>query len=137
MSLVGVVQVLVAASSALNPSLSRRSVLTAPLVAIPSVAVADETVPVVLTDEEMAARVARKQELLRRQASGMSSSSRGGLDGYIASDINPEAGANLRSRSVLENAKASLAKQEELKSRSKAQKRDHAEQEEAHLLCYI
>ncbi len=73
----------------------------------------------------MAARVARKQELLRAQArGGGGGGGNGGMDGYIASDINPEAGVNLRARSAIDNAKIALAKQEELKKRSKAQKRD-------------
>ena len=73
----------------------------------------------------MAARVARKQELLRAQARGSGGGGgNGGMDGYIASDINPEAGVNLRARSAIDNAKIALAKQEELKKRSKAQKRD-------------
>ena len=79
---------------------------------------------IVLTDEEMAARVARKQELLRAKAAGGTASTQRGLDGAIRSDINPDAGVNLRSRSMLENAKATLAKQEELKKRDKKQQRD-------------
>ena len=64
----------------------------------------------------MAARVARKQELLRAQArGGGGGGGNGGMDGYIASDINPEAGVNLRARSAIDNAKIALAKQEELK----------------------
>lgn len=73
-----------------------------------------------LSEEEMAARVARKQELLRRSGSGSKFVS--GLD--VRSDVNPEAGQNLRSRSMVENAKETLAKQQELKNRNKAQKRD-------------
>ena len=92
----------------------------------PAVAIDDGPVaPRALTEEEMEARVARKMELLRAQ-SRRSSAPGGGsaLDSYLQSDINPEAGANLRSRGMLENAKASLAKQAEIKTRSKAQKRD-------------
>ena len=77
----------------------------------------------VLSDEEMAARVARKMELLRASKSGGS----GGATGRatdIRSDINPEAAVNLRSRSALENAKIAMEKQKELKSRDNAQKRE-------------
>ena len=73
----------------------------------------------VLTDEEMAARVARKEMLLRQQ-----SRAQPGLDMAIRSDINPEAAATLRSRSMTDNARASLAKQAELQSRDKLRKRD-------------
>ena len=38
----------------------------------------------------------------------------------VRSDINPEASQNLRSKSMVENAKASLEKQEEMKKRDKA-----------------
>jgi hypothetical protein len=93
---------------------------------------AEET-PRVLTDEEMAARVARKMELIRQQDKGARAASpsgvsgvppRPGLDSYSVTDFNPEAGANLRAKSFTENAKAALAKQEELKKRDKKQKRD-------------
>ena len=80
-----------------------------------------EEAPVVLTDEEMAARVARKTELLRAQSRVGGSAA---LDSAIRSDVNPEAAINIRSRSVLENAKLALVKQEELKKRDKQQKRD-------------
>ena len=75
----------------------------------------------VLTDEEMAARIARKMELLRASKSG------GGPTGRttdIRSDINPEASVNLRSRSAIENAKIAMEKQKELKTRDNAQKRE-------------
>ena len=42
----------------------------------------------------------------------------------IRSDFNPEAAVALRSRTFAENAKATLAKQEELKKRDAKQKRD-------------
>ena len=79
-----------------------------------------------LTDEEMAARIARKQELQLAKARGAGpvGFATSGLDGSIRADINPDAAMNLRSRSVLENAKASMAKQEEMKKRGKAQTRD-------------
>ena len=112
-------------SIVLPPTVSRRSliVFSAATVATPSEAAdTGDFKAVVLTEEEMAARVARKQALLRAQSSG--GNYRSGMNDYVASDINPEAGVNLRSRSVMENAKASLAKQEELKNRSKKQKRD-------------
>lgn len=73
---------------------------------------------VILTDEEMKARIARKLELQK----GPSSNVRSATD--VRSDVNPEAGENLRSRSVLENTKIALEKQEELKRRDKMQKRD-------------
>ena len=83
---------------------------------------ADFAQPIVLTDEEMAARVARKQELLRAQSRRGSGGS--GLEGSIRSDFNPDAAVSLRSRSVLDNAKEAMRKQEEMKSRDKKQKRD-------------
>ena len=67
---------------------------------------------------------ARPTELLRAKAASGGMRSASGLDEAIHSDINPEAGANLRSRSVVDNAREALRKQEEMKSRSKAQKRD-------------
>jgi hypothetical protein len=79
----------------------------------------------VLTDEEMAARIARKMELLRASKSGGGSG--GGPTGRatdIRSDINPEAAVNLRSRSAIENAKIAMEKQKELKTRDNAQKRE-------------
>lgn len=91
-------------------------------VAAPGRALAEDLI--VLSDEEMAARVARKQELLRARASNAAAGSSRGLDGNIRSDINPDAAVSLRSRSVIDNAKASLAKQEELKQRGKKQKRE-------------
>ena len=79
-----------------------------------------------LTEEEMAARVRRKQELLKAKSSGgaFGGVTASGLDGSIRSDFNPDAGVDLRSRSVLENTKYALAKQEEMKKRDKKQKRD-------------
>ena len=88
-------------------------------------ALADEPIAMVtLTEEEMAARVARKQELLRAQARGGGGTSSRGMDGAMRSDVNPEAAVSLRSKSVIDNAKSSLQKQEELKKRNKAQKRE-------------
>lgn len=75
-----------------------------------------------LSDEEMAARVARKMELLRG-----GSKSGGGPTGRatdIRSDVNPEAAVSLRSRSALENAKIAMEKQKEMKTRDTAQKRE-------------
>ena len=85
---------------------------------------------VMLTDEEMAARVARKRELILQKEGAskdyqeVAKDSQAAIESSIRSDINPEAGQNLRSRSLADNARASLAKQDELKSRSKKQKRD-------------
>ena len=76
-----------------------------------------------LTDEEVAAAAARRRELAQQQdiqRGGFASA----LEGGIRSDYNPEAGANLRSRSFVDNAKATLAKQDELKKRNAKQKRD-------------
>ena len=83
--------------------------------------------PVLLTDEEMAARVARKMELLRQQSAGgtrPTASSGSVYEANIRSDFNPDAAVSLRSRSFVDNAKASLSKQQELKTRDKKQKRD-------------
>mmetsp|Transcript_39295 Transcript_39295/g.118194 ORF Transcript_39295/g.118194 Transcript_39295/m.118194 type:complete len:158 (-) Transcript_39295:177-650(-) len=76
----------------------------------------------VLSDEEMEARVARKMELL--QSGKGPRGPRGGKATDIRSDVNPEAAENLRSRSALENARIAMDKQNELKNRDKAQKRD-------------
>ena len=76
--------------------------------------------PVVLTEEQMAARVALKQELLRKKAGGPAFVS--ATD--VRSDINPEAGANLRARSLEENMRGAIEKQNELKTRGTKQKRD-------------
>ena len=69
----------------------------------------------------MAARVAKKMELLRsaksRTGSPVSSTD-------VRSDINPDAAVNLRSRSAVENAKIAMEKQKELKNRSTKQKRE-------------
>eukprot|EP00978_Attheya_sp_CCMP212_P048964 scaffold598648_cov43-Attheya_sp.AAC.1 len=74
----------------------------------------------------MAARVARKLALQKSAAS--TSSKRSSLPGSAAtdvrSDVNPEAAVNLRSRSLVENAVATLEKQEEMKKRDKIQKRE-------------
>lgn len=70
-----------------------------------------------LTEEEMAARVQRKQELLR-QRQGLVRATDAPLD------YNPEAGTNLRSKSIKENLNESLLKQKELKQRNKQTKRD-------------
>lgn len=74
-----------------------------------------------LSEDEMAARVARKKELLAQNKAGVKAPV---AAGDIRSDVNPEASANLRSRSVLENAKIAVEKQSEMKSRNKMQKRD-------------
>ena len=79
---------------------------------------------VMLTEEEMAARVARKLELQRAAARGDAGSGNRGMESNIRSDINPEASLSLRSRGIVDNAKSSIAKQEELKTRTTAQKRD-------------
>eukprot|EP00966_Prymnesium_polylepis_P201291 4664024-Prymnesium_polylepis.1 len=120
---------LVSSAAALQPLghvCGRRHMMTtslsgALLLGLPSCANADGDGDgfVSLSDEEMAARVARKQELLRQRSGGKTVSS---LD--IRSDINPESAVALRSRSIIENAKETLAKQEEMKKRNKAQKRD-------------
>ena len=70
----------------------------------------------------MAARVARKMELLRASKSGGGSSTVKATD--VRSDVNPEAAVNLRSRSAIENAKIAMDKQKELKNRDQAQKRE-------------
>ena len=85
---------------------------------------------------EEAARVQRKMELLREKSGGAPApkptiDAQTGMqmnqqffENGIRSDFNPEAAANLRSRSFVENAKATLASQEELKKRDKKQKRE-------------
>lgn len=85
----------------------------------------------VLTEDEMAARVARKLELQRKSRGGGSTSaaSSAGIPSSaytadIRSDINPEAGTDLRSRSFVENTKIALEKQEEMAKRDKKQKRE-------------
>ena len=75
-----------------------------------------------LTDEELAERK-RKRELANSmdiQKGGFASS----LTSDIRSDYNPEAGVNLRARSLADNTKLAMAKQEEMKKRDKKQKRD-------------
>ena len=93
--------------------LCRRTAITSAaafVLSIPLTAVhADEGAPIVLTEAEMAARVARKQELLKRQSAGASSfAGAGALE--IRSDVNPDAAVNLRSRSVLDNAKVATSR---------------------------
>mmetsp|Transcript_8064 Transcript_8064/g.12495 ORF Transcript_8064/g.12495 Transcript_8064/m.12495 type:complete len:161 (+) Transcript_8064:58-540(+) len=85
----------------------------------------------VLSDEEMAARIARKMELLNKSKSGGGGGGGGDLGGGgttpvtdIRSDVNPEAAVNLRSRSAVENAKIAMDKQKEMKSRDNAKKRE-------------
>eukprot|EP00550_Attheya_septentrionalis_P009686 CAMPEP_0198282192 /NCGR_PEP_ID=MMETSP1449-20131203/2037_1 /TAXON_ID=420275 /ORGANISM="Attheya septentrionalis, Strain CCMP2084" /LENGTH=101 /DNA_ID=CAMNT_0043978335 /DNA_START=206 /DNA_END=511 /DNA_ORIENTATION=+ len=77
---------------------------------------------VVMTEEEMAARVARKLALQKSAASTKRSLPVGATD--VRSDVNPEASVNLRSRSLVENAKVTLEKQGEMKKRDKVQKRE-------------
>jgi hypothetical protein len=94
-------------------------VVTAAAMSFAPAAFADEGT--VLSDEEMAARLARKRELQKAASNGqqlMKAAS------DIRSDVNPEAGTNLRSRSFVDNAKIAMEKQEEMKSRDKAQKRE-------------
>ena len=101
-------------------------------VTVPQIASAQEDG--VLTEEEMAARVARKLELQRKSrggggGGGATSASSAGIPSSaytadIRSDINPEAGTDLRSRSFVENTKIALEKQEELAKRDKKQKRE-------------
>jgi hypothetical protein len=85
----------------------------------PVAAFADEGTA--LSEEEMAARLARKRELQKAASNGQQLM-RAATD--IRSDVNPEAGTNLRSRSFVDNAKIAMEKQEEMKSRDKAQKRE-------------
>ena len=112
------------------PQLSRRVALSAAAAAFAMPVFADESAPRVLTDEEMEARVARKMELLRAASGkgGKSSAANAGLasglDSSRRSDINPDAAVQLRSRSVIDNAKVAMAKQDEMKKRDKKQKRD-------------
>ena len=111
--------------------LQRRAIVTviAAIVAnkgFPQSLMAIEAGPVLLTDQEMAARVARKMELLRQQSAGTRPTASSGsvYEANIRSDFNPDAAVSLRSRSFVDNAKASLSKQQELKTRDKKQKRD-------------
>lgn len=78
----------------------------------------------------MAARIARKMELLNKSKSSGGGGGGGG-DGLgrepvtdIRSDVNPDAAVNLRSRSAVENAKIAMEKQKEMKARSNTQKRE-------------
>lgn len=86
----------------------------------PKIAAAEDNV--VLSDEEMAAKIARKQALKNKAPVGMDKLPTSAAD--IRSDINPEAGVNLRGKSLSENAKATIAAQKELKNRDKSQKRE-------------
>ena len=111
------------------------TMMTGTMIATTSAAWAGED-NVTLTDDEMAAKVAKKLALLNGTASssGSSGGSGAGSSGFgadlptgamnIRSDINPEAGQNLRSKTSLENMQLALEKQKELKNRSKTQKRD-------------
>ena len=120
------VAVLLVASplSAFALSLQRRAIACAFATIVARPVGAADTAPVVLSDEEMAARVARKMELLRQQSGARTIASSNVYEANIRSDFNPDAGASLRSRSFVDNAKASLSKQQELKARDKKQKRD-------------
>ena len=110
----------------------------AAVMVVPQIASADES-DAVLTEEEMAARVARKLELQRKARGGGSSSTTtttraaatidagipsSAYTADIRSDVNPEAGTDLRSRSFLENTKIAIEKQEEMAKRDKKQKRE-------------
>ena len=86
----------------------------------PQIASAEENV--VLSDEQMKARIARKQALKNKTPVGMDEIPTSATD--IRSDVNPEAGVNLRGRSLSENAKATLATQKEMKNRDKSQNRE-------------
>lgn len=115
----------------LTVSCSRRAALASAAVSLVPASIAlpcfaAEPEPLrVLTEEEMAERVARKAALLRAQDSGRSLVGSGSLyESDIRSDVNPEAGVNLRSRSVVENARAAMAKQDEMAKRDKQKKRD-------------
>jgi len=115
------------ALSVVAPNCNRRTALikgitaAVGIVALPTIASAAED-NVSLSEEEMAAKVKRKMELLGRVSSNPEAAPMSAMN--IRSDVNPEAGSNLRSRSAIENAKVALEKQKELKNRSKAQKRD-------------
>ena len=117
-----------------TPSVSRRGFAASLGVAfVPASAIAEEFV----MSAEEAARVQRKMELLRAKSGGASAPPKPSIDAQtgmqmnqqffesnMRSDYNPEAAAALRSRSFVENAKATLASQEELKKRDKKQKRE-------------
>lgn len=109
--------------------LSRRDALAVGLAGVmltPAIAVAASD-NVVLTEEEMAARIARKLELQRKASRGeplTASTPSSAYTADIRSDVNPEAGVDLRSRSFVENTKIAIAKQEEMSKRDKQQKRD-------------
>ena len=76
----------------------------------------------VLSDEEMAARIARKMELLQSGKGPRGPRTVRATD--VRSDVNPEASENLRARSAIENARIAMEKQAEMKNRDKSQKRD-------------
>lgn len=106
--------------------LSRRGVLAVGLAGVmltPGSAVAEGD-NVILTEEEMAARIARKMELQRKASRGESLTPSSAYTADIRSDVNPEAGVDLRSRSFVENTKIAISKQEEMNKRDKQQKRD-------------
>ena len=84
----------------------------------PPVSAAEPEPAVMLTDEEMAVRVRRKQELLRERQLGLVK----GTD--LPPDFNPEAGTNLRAKTIEQNLKESLEKQKEMKQRKTNLKRD-------------
>ena len=67
----------------------------------PQIAAADDNV--VLSDEEMAARIARKQALKNKAPVGMDKLPTSATD--IRSDINPEAGVNLRRKISIRECK--------------------------------
>ena len=115
-----------------NTQITRRHITAATgLALLPTPCAADEFI---MSDEE-AARVARKMELLRAKSGGAPAPrvpdaqtgmqlNQAVFEAGIRSDFNPEAAVALRSRTFAENAKATLAKQEELKKRDAKQKRD-------------
>ena len=70
-----------------------------------------------LTEEEMAERVRKKREKLLAKQGLVSATD-------LPLDYNPEAGENLRSKSIQENMRENLLKQQELKKRDKKTKRD-------------
>eukprot|EP00908_Phaeocystis_cordata_P009365 Transcript_20146.p2 GENE.Transcript_20146~~Transcript_20146.p2 ORF type:complete len:130 (+),score=42.97 Transcript_20146:170-559(+) len=72
---------------------------------------------IVLTEEEMAERVRKKREKLLAKQGLVSATD-------LPLDYNPEAGENLRSKSIQENMRENLLKQQELKKRDKKTKRD-------------
>jgi len=108
------------------PNCNRRTALingiaAVGIIALPTIAFAAED-NVSVSEEEMAAKVKRKMELLGRVQANPEAAPMAAMQ--IRSDVNPEAGSNLRSRSSFENAKVALEKQKEMKNRTKQQKRD-------------